>query len=102
MENASLILAATIWRLFSYVLRIGVLGLSVIYGQESKAYLICLMISVVLLSVLVIFTLSISESNAMGKPAYPSLLSTCNILDNFLWMSVLITLGVGLFNVTLS
>lgn len=99
MENALLILAATIWRLTSYIFRAGVIGLSVLYG-EGLVYHLSLFSTITIFFMLLFFTLKISEMNAMGQPAHPNLLITCGVLDTTLWIMTLLTLGVGLFNVT--
>ena len=95
MENASLILAATLWRMMSYVFRMGVIGLSVFYGASIEYY-ISLMIPVSIFCGVLIITLHISELNAVGQPASASLLKGGKFMDILLWITCLITLGMGL------
>lgn len=97
MENAALILAATLWRLMSYVFRGGVIGLSMFYGV-SVGFYVSLMVSAMVFTGVMVVTMHISELNAVGTPAPASLLATGKILDIFLWFNCLITLGLGLFD----
>lgn len=99
MENASLILAATIWRLASYSFRAAVLGLSVLYG-DSMLHDALLLTSVITFSFLIGSTLKISELNAMGEPAHEYLLYMCTLLDRMLWVLAVLTLSSGIFHVT--
>lgn len=99
MTNSTLILAATIWRLASYVFRAAVLGLSVVYG-DSVAYYGLLLASVVVFSLLIGVTLKISEQNAMAKAAPDYLLNICTLLDIMLWILAVLTLSTGIIHVT--
>ena len=98
MTNATLILAATIWRLASYVFRAAVLGVSIIYGG-SMLHSGLLIASVVVFSLLLVTTLRISELNAMAQPAPDYLLNICNLLDIMLWIFTVFTLSAGVFHV---
>ena len=98
MTDATLILAATIWRLASYVFRAAVLGVSVIYGG-SMLHSGLLIASGVVFSLLLVATLNISEQNAMAKPAPDYLLNICTLLDIMLWILTVLTLSAGVFHV---
>lgn len=100
MENAMLILSATVWRVVSYILRGLALGLSTVYADDSLLYLCFLYFSITLFFLVSWFTLRFSELNAMSKPANPIALRIATVLDSLLWVFSLITLGMGLFNVT--
>lgn len=99
MTDATLILAATIWRLTSYVFRAAVLGLSVMYG-DSMLHDGLLLSSVIVFSLLLVTTLKVSELNAMAQPAQDYLLKICTLLDIMLWILAVLTLSAGIFHVT--
>lgn len=100
MENSMLILSATLWRLVSYLVRGFVLNLTISFGQ-GPLYDTFLFGSIALLFTVVMITLKFSEMNAMGKAADKFALRLGTFLDSSLWVSVLLTLAIGLFNVTI-